>query len=258
MSYFYRYITNMFCSYASTFSEKFRPTKKLNLENLTIINKINVKKYLESFSKFKPLYWGVYSRQDMEECFSEIKQKILSNLKTAKSFNRNSYNKGSWIDQHMYPLTNDYWKSFPYDNPASFFFIVIALLTLKDSNIEGFYDVISYIRFDQFYMKTDTFEDRLNGPFSEEVIARDVLNQAVHFHEIMDTPGLNNDVDDIIKCVVDNATKFEECRNDPIANDYRRYMKYQPAPIKLSWTEIAEGCVVTAALGLVCYFASDL
>ena len=87
---------------------------------------------------------------------------------------------------------------------------MIALLTLKDSNIEGFYDMVNYIRFNQFYMKLDRFEDRLNGPFSEEVIAHDVLNQAVHFHEIMDTPGLNNDVDDIIECVADNATKFEE------------------------------------------------
>ena len=95
MSYFYRYITNMFCSYASTFSEKFRPTKKLNLENLTIINKINVKKYLESFSKFKPLYKGVYSRQDMEECFRRINKCLLGHLKIAKIFNRNSYNKGS-------------------------------------------------------------------------------------------------------------------------------------------------------------------
>ena len=257
-SYISRYITNIICSYASSFGEKFWPFKKLTSENLNIINKANVKKYLESFSKFKPLYKGVYSRQDMEECFRRINKCLLGHLKIAKIFNRNSYNKGSWIDQHMYPLANKHWKSFPYDNPATFFFIVIALLTLKDSNIEGFYDMVNYIRFNQFYMKLDRFEDRLNGPFSEGVIAHDVLNQAVHFHEIMDTPGLNNDVDDIIECVADNATKFEEYRNGPIANDYRRYMKYQPAPIKLSWTEIAEGCAITAAFGLVCYFASDL
>ena len=107
-SYFFRYINDIFCYYALAFSEKFRPLKKLTLENSTIINKLNVKRYLESFSKFKPLYRGVYSRQDMEECFRRVNKILLNHLKIAKMFNHKPYNKGSWIDRQMYPLTNDY------------------------------------------------------------------------------------------------------------------------------------------------------
>jgi len=271
--YTIKYIGNLVTSKVSAFVKKLRPSKLLGSKILT---RSNVENYLKHWRTFKPHLKSRFARKvrkwdfgtraklinsnsyffKAQKTFIRIGEKISDNIRIAKRLHPNHYSKDSWIGRHGYPILKKHWKLLTPDNPIYLFFLVASLIMLKELDLGCYHEVINYVRVVEFRANWRNFEKWLNGAFSHNPIASEVINQAKSFNRIMCTPQFDDYSCNIIHKVLDTSSKFSDFNYTIVKEQIASPKSYNPKIIKVTLNDIPEGCCIVSIFFAVLYFTA--
>jgi len=275
-SYTFKYLWQKAYYHSLVLKNRWLPSSTENDVPSNKITTVNVKSYLERWGVFKPktlnwhnddtFKWDFGTRTKLlnvsayyntrQSVFSRIGKTVTAFIRKAKLLHPNKFKEFSWIDHHRYPIHELNWNLLPHNNPIYLFYMVASLLMLKDLDPIIYSDALNYIREIEFQASGRKFRKRLNGPFSNNPIAFEIINQAKEFNRAMTTPYLNGHAHDIIDKVTDTSAKFTDLKKEISRDRQIAYMRYTPKTIEVSWVDLLGGVSFIAVGCLTLFIAS--